>query len=211
MTMRGAGERKFLHFLRMYVIFYAMKILSTSPADLETAAPELVRRLSVILMGLAALVAARFLRNPRLVGLIGPLWRRLTRVAGRVSRVMARQPVRVRVSRGGARDGRPAAGRLPQGRLWLVRELGWEAAGFGCQLEALLAEPGMRAVLDGVPGVGRILRPICRMLGVVVPAQVAEIGPVAAASKPARACGVAGAAADLPWEAGPQPGAKIGG
>ena len=201
-----------MHFLRVYVNFYVMKILSTSPSDLETAAPELVRRLSVILMGLAALVAARFLRNPRLVGLIGPLWRRLTRVAERVSRVMAgRQPVRARVSRGGGRDRRPAAGRLPKGRLWLVRELGWEAAGFGCQLEALLAEPGMRAVLEGVPGVGRILEPICRMLGVVVPARVVEVGPVAAEPKPARASGVAGAAADLPWEAGPQPGAKIGG
>ena len=195
-------------FPRVYVNFNVMTILSTSPSDLETAAPELVRRLSVILMGLAALVAARFLRNPRLVGLIGPLWRRLTRVAGRVSRVMARRPVRARVSRAGLGAGAPAALRLPQGRLWLVRELGWEAAGLGCQLEALLAEPGMRAVLAGVPGVGRILRPICRMLGVVVPPQAVEVGPVE--PKAARASGVAGAAADLPWEAGPLPSAKMG-
>ncbi len=105
----------------------------------------------------------------------------------------------------------PSAVRLPQGRLWLVRELGWEAAGFGCQLEALLAEPGMRAVLDAVPGVRRILQPICRMLGVVV----VSSAPLAAAAIVAvpRSEAMPGAAvvsADLPWEAGLRPIAKIG-
>lgn len=153
-----------------------------SPSDLETAAPALVRRLSVILAGLAALVAARFLRNPRLVGLIGPLWRRLSRIAGRVSRAMSRPQVRVRASQAGMRGVVPSAVRLPQGRLWLVRELGWEAAGFGCQLAALLAEPESQAVLGAMPGLGRILRPVCRMLGVVVPVPpvvaVTEVAPV---------------------------------
>ena len=41
-----------------------------------------------------------------------------------------------------------------------VRELGWEASGFRSQLEHLLAEPGMQALMAKVPGVGRVLRPI---------------------------------------------------
>ncbi|MBC7634969.1 MAG: hypothetical protein H7251_05135 [Acetobacteraceae bacterium] len=38
------------------------------------------------------------------------------------------------------------------------------------QLEALLAEPEMRAALANMPGAGRVLRPICRMLGVAAAA-----------------------------------------
>ena len=73
----------------------------TAPSPLlSDDGAALVRRVGMILLGLAGLVAARFLRNPRLVGLIGPLWRRLTHVAGRVGRAMARtdrtRTVRVR-------------------------------------------------------------------------------------------------------------------
>ncbi len=142
----------------------------TSPSLLSDDAAELVRRVGMILLGLAGLVAARFLRNPRLVGLIGPLWRRLTHVALRVEQAMVR-PARVPAVRvRGVRGAPNVRGQLPTGRAWLVRELGWEAAGFGGQLDALLAEPGMAAVVAGVPAVGRVLRPICRMLGVVMPA-----------------------------------------
>ncbi|MBC7635866.1 MAG: hypothetical protein H7251_09715, partial [Acetobacteraceae bacterium] len=52
---------------------------------------------------------------------------------------------------------------------------------YGCQLEALLAEPAMQAALADMPGLGRVLRPLCRMLGVVAPvvaAVVAAAGPV---------------------------------
>ena len=56
--------------------------------------------------------------------------------------------------------------RLPGRAGWLVREFGWEMAGFGSQLQHLLGQPEMQAVLAARPGVGRILRPICRMLGV---------------------------------------------
>ena len=207
--------------MRSNVIYLTMNPIPPTLVDLETAAPELVRRLSVILMGLAALVAARFLRNPRLVGLIGPLWRRLSRIAGRVSRAMVARQFRGRASRGGLGAGRPALVRVPQARLWLVRELGWEAAGFGGQLEALLAEPEMRAVLAGVPAIGRIVRPICRMLGVVVAAAV----PAGAAAVVAvrgetvlgqtvlgqTGPGAEDGSVDLPWGAGPQPMVKIGG
>ena len=146
-----------------------MNALIISPLLSEDAA-ALVRRVGMILLGLAGLVAARFLRRPRLVGLIGPLWRRLTRVAGRVERAML-QPDRVRAARvPGARGVRAVGVQLPAGKAWLVRELGWEAAGYGCQLEALLAEPQMAAVVAGMPAIGRVLAPVCRMLGVAAPA-----------------------------------------
>lgn len=49
---------------------------------------------------------------------------------------------------------------------WLVWQVGWQAAGYGGQLRAVLETPGMVALLDASPQVGRMLRPICRMLAV---------------------------------------------
>ena len=153
----------------------------TPVPDMRDHAPELARRLGVILLGLAGLVAWRFLKNPRMVGIIVPLWRRLTHIAGRFERVVVR-PAKVRA----ARTGRSAGGKtqtasLPNGRGWLVREIGWEAAGYGSHLAHLLAGPEMQALIAAVPGVGRVLRPVCRMLGfeltqvtMMVPPEVLE-------------------------------------
>lgn len=147
----------------------------TTPSPLSADAAELVRRLGMILAGLAALVAARFLRNPRLVGLIGPMWRRLTHVAGRVERALAR-PKRTLTARARrATRARAQHVQVPQGRGWLVRELGYEAVGFGLQLQHLLTEPAMQAALATMPAAGLVLRPVCRMLGVVQPLARAEV------------------------------------
>ena len=73
--------------------------------------------------------------------------------------------------------------RVPGGKMWLVKVLGWEAGGHASQLGALLAEPEMRAVLEAVPAVGRILRPLCRMLGIEVPGAIAAV-PVVRVRKP---------------------------
>ena len=62
------------------------------------------------------------------------------------------------------RKPRPAAARLPGEHGWRV--LGWEAADYMCQLEALLSEPSMQALLAERAGLARIVRPIGRMLGV---------------------------------------------
>ena len=146
--------------------------------DLLEVAPALVRRLAVILGALAAVVARRFLREPALAGVIVPLWHRLTRVARRFEQAVLRpRPQRARGTR--ARKppevvpGVTPKPRLPGGKMWLVKVLGWEAAGYGSQLSALLAEPEMQAVLAAVPTVGRVFRPLCRMLGVTVPAVIA--------------------------------------
>ena len=136
----------------------------------DVAAPELARRFGLIMAGLAGLIAARMLRMPEYAGLIVTLWHRLQRAARRFERVVSRPvvvvtrdkgPVAVRV----ARERKPQV-RLPQGHGWLVRVLGWEAAGYMSQLEALLATPGMDGLRASRPALGRILRPVCRMLGV---------------------------------------------
>jgi hypothetical protein len=57
--------------------------------------------------------------------------------------------------------------RLWPGRFaWLVRDIGWEAAGFGCQLRAVLETPEMVALLSACPQAQRVLRPVCRMLAI---------------------------------------------
>ena len=139
----------------------------------------MARRLGLIIVGLVALVARRFLRMPHLMGLTLALCARLGRAGRRFARAIAR-PGKARGARGPHADTSRADGAqiravaLPSGRGWLVRELGWEAAGYGCQLEALIAEPAMQALLASLPATGRILRPLCRMLGVATPVAVVE-------------------------------------
>jgi hypothetical protein len=147
---------------------------------LRDLAPDVARRLGMIVAGLIAVVARRFVRMPHLAALALPLWNRLTRTVRRFGRVMTnlaagRAP---RPGRAGRREpapdhDRPAENRpppprdpLPRGRDWLVRELGWEAAGFGSQLEHMLREPGVAEMLAASPAACRILRPLCRMLAV---------------------------------------------
>ncbi len=153
------------------------QILPPTPPD---AAPELALRFGAIMAGLAALVARRFLRMPHLMRFTVLLYGRIIRAVRRFERAIGR-PQRVRAKRvARAGDIRTQAISLPRGHGWLVRELGWEAAAYLCQLEALLAEPAMQAALAASPGAGRVLRPICQMLGVAAaPIVIATAVPVA--------------------------------
>ena len=153
---------------------------STEPFGLPDTAPELARRFAVIMAGLGTLIARRFLKMPHLSGFTVLLYGRLNRAVRRLHRALTRPAGKVRAARAraGRADGAPAASgavarerpvALPSGRGWIVRELGWEAAAYMLHLEVLLAEPGTQAALEAKPGLWRILRPICRMLGVVMP------------------------------------------
>jgi hypothetical protein len=57
---------------------------------LRALAPDVARRVGMIVAGLLAVVARRFLREPKLIGLSVPLWNRLNRAVRRFGRVMAR-------------------------------------------------------------------------------------------------------------------------
>ena len=142
---------------------------SSLPTPLLAGAPELARRLGVILAAMTGVVAKRFVREPRLILLNLPLWNWLNRAIRRFERALT-GPIVVRPSRAGRIvAARAPLVRLPRTRGWLLRELGWEIGHCQALLETLLGEPEMRATLAARPGAGRILRPLCRMLGVDVP------------------------------------------
>ena len=57
---------------------------------------------------------------------------------------------------------------LPRGRAWLVRHV-QRTAQFTGQVEAVLARPDAQALVAAAPQAGRILRPLCHMLGLAAP------------------------------------------
>jgi hypothetical protein len=58
---------------------------------------------------------------------------------------------------------------LPQQFGWLIRFVPYEAASFGSQLQHLLSQPEMVALIEAAPQAGRILRPLCWMLAIPLP------------------------------------------
>lgn len=58
---------------------------------------------------------------------------------------------------------------LPRRFGWLVHLVGYQAAGHASQLSHLLDDPDMVALVRDVPQARRILRPLCRMLGIACP------------------------------------------
>ena len=164
---------------------------------------------SIILTNLRAVIAARAARERGMEALLVSVWWRISRASRRLERLIARWRAgrlpRVRA----VRAKRVAAevvvaarvrARLPTGRAWLVVRV-LETAPFGTQLEHALSEPEWAAFLAAAPQAGRILRPLCRMLGVqVVPAALREVKrvrvPVVRAAK-------VRAVREKPWRPGP--------
>jgi hypothetical protein len=137
-------------------------------SDLFTPPPDFAGRLALIVAGLAALIARAFLRDPRLIPLIRPLHAHLTRTARRFAALMAllaagRLPRLRRPGKSGPHHPRP---RIPTTPAWLVATLHHEAAAYASQLSHLLDAPGMSELLDAAPEARRLLRPLCRMLGI---------------------------------------------
>jgi hypothetical protein len=135
----------------------------------------LARWLTMIVTGLRQAAADRAGRDPAIAPLVTLLWKRLARLTSRFDALLARLDAghpaplrrpRVLPARTAARAA-PAPGlRLPGSRYWLIRLLPGEAASYGSQLQALLAKPETAALLAAAPEAGRILRPLCRLLGV---------------------------------------------
>ncbi len=103
---------------------------------------------------------------------LGEICRRMERMvarfqAGRLWRIGARAEVAREQGCAGAALPRAGGARIwPRGFAWLVRVAAWEAAGFGSQLRAVLETPEMVALLTAAPQAARVLRPVCRMLGI---------------------------------------------
>ena len=104
------------------------------------------------------------------------IWGRVSRIRQRfaslVARIRAGVPARKSAPRPAASRPQASASeprrrqRLPDSFAWLCRYLPQVAAGFGSQLQLLLQEAEMQALIAADPRVGRILRPLCRMLAV---------------------------------------------
>jgi hypothetical protein len=135
--------------------------------------PSATDRFALMMEGLCQAIAARGGSGGLIAGpAIILIWSRLRRMAARFAALAARvrsgalpspAPVRIRAA------SRPASPRpphrLPDGFGWLVR-LAPEAACFGGQFQHLLSDPEIPALLAAAPQIGRVLRPLCRMLGV---------------------------------------------
>ena len=159
------------------------------PAPVQAYAPDFARRFGLIMAALVALIARRFLREPRLAPLVLPLCNRLSRLGRRFARLLAglaagtppkpRAPGTPPSAVPDRSDApRPSATALPTGKGWLIRTLGYEAAGYASQLEALLAEPGAAELLALAPTAQRLLNPLKRLLA---------LGAFAFRPRPARA------------------------
>jgi hypothetical protein len=150
--------------------------MPTAPlsAELRTAAPGVAARLRAILLGMAALIAHGFLRNPARVALILPLWNRLRRTAGRFDRLMARvaqgkhqpRPSGPRRERSEATPPTRPVLVLPAKHGWKLDDRKHEAALYTQRLEVLLSEPETAALIAHAPRLVSLLRPLCHMLGV---------------------------------------------
>ena len=154
-----------------------------------TATPETVSAsLRTILHGLLAVLggwgldAARAVILYRRIGEVA--WRieqmlrrfragKLWRVIGRVGRQSLRDCTEIEIDEGAIHKTNCT---LPKRYGWLVKAGGHQAAGFGSQLQHLLAAPEMAELLAAAPQAVRLLRPLCRALAVELPCSPATSG-----------------------------------
>ena len=128
----------------------------------------LCRRVDGLCRAIAACGTGAWLAGPLML----LLWSRLRRTAERFARLAekvragALPPPRRRLR--SPRPAQPPPPLLPRGFAWLVRRLP-QAASAASQLQHLLADPAMADLLAAAPQAGRLLRPLCQMLGVRPP------------------------------------------
>ena len=142
-----------------------------------------------ILADLCRAIAAAAVKNPLAAPLLLLLWPRLNRLARRFAGLAARVASGTAARRRSAAP-RPAAQRSRQPYRRLPRRFAWlpplvpGAAAYGSQLQHLLTTPEMADILAAAPQAGRLLRPLCRMLGVRPPPALAPA--LAPPPRPAR-------------------------
>jgi hypothetical protein len=185
--------------------------LPTPSAELRAAAPDLARRLGLTLGGLCTAIGPIAAGKSPVAALITLVWKHIFRRRGRLEALLTRvaagwlpRPPTPRPTTTAKQPtapepvapaplapdrphiGPPTLGRLPRGRAWLVRIVGYQAAGFGSQLDHLLADPAMAEFVACVPSAARMLRPLCRALGISPPALGFPPPPPPRQVKPAR-------------------------
>ena len=149
----------------------------------QTATRAPAERLASILDMLCRAVADQGGRKLLAGPLVILIWTRLRRISTRVLRLAARieagaPPPKPRRKRAPRPQRPPPPLRLPRGKKWLVRLMRMEAAAAGSQLRHLLDQPDMRALAAADPRMGRLLRPLCHMLGVTPTPEIAAPRPI---------------------------------
>ncbi|MGC8469076.1 MAG: hypothetical protein ACP5NI_04125 [Acetobacteraceae bacterium] len=144
--------------------------LPTTPAE----------RFAAIIEGVCRAIGTHAAKERLLAPVLRLVWSRLRRIGARFARLAARIPAgappRPHRTLALARRATPPASRpphrwagLPRRPGWLLRFLPPMVYPAKSQLEYLLADPEMAALLAASPGLRRSLRPLCRMLGLPVP------------------------------------------
>jgi hypothetical protein len=135
---------------------------------------ELGRRLALIVKLMRGAIETHGLRNPAALPMILLVSTYLARALARFNALAGR----VRAGTAAARNRppattsrpaptRPHAASFPSRPFWLLRLApGHNLAAAGGQLRHLLASPDMAAFLAAAPHAARLLRPLCRMLGI---------------------------------------------
>jgi HAMP domain-containing protein len=144
---------------------------------METFTSEPAQRFITLIEGLCHVLIkhgrARFIAAPMLV----LIWNRVIRMSRRFARLAERvhlgtlslpAPARSRDASPRPARVRPAAEALPGHFRWLVNMIP-ETEAIAGDVCWLLQRPEMEELIDMAPQVGRILRPLCRMLGIDPP------------------------------------------
>lgn len=130
-----------------------------------SAPPSLSQRLTQIIDLLRSTLASHAGKHRAAAPIVLLLWPYLHRIAVRFARLVARPAQPRPATPRPDRNPTARSPRLPQGFGWVVR-LTQDAAVFSSLLRTLLSSPEMAALLAERPSAGRVLRPLCRMLGI---------------------------------------------
>jgi len=141
-------------------------------------------RFALVIDGLYRAVAARIAARTITAALITLICGRLRRIDTQLQALIARfragtLRVVVATPRHAPVPPRPA---LPSGFGWLLPLVPCEAACHASQLRAVLAEPEMAALIAATPQAARLLRPLCRVLGLEPALLTPPANPATAAS-----------------------------
>ena len=135
-------------------------------------APEIARRFALAIAGLIGVMGAVFNPHPN-PPVPGQLLRGyFLRTSNRFSRLIARLAAGIAPRKPAPRAKREPTERksprlrLPRKKMWLRALLGWRAGGYATQIEHLLNQPETAALVANSPQAQRLLRPLCRMLGI---------------------------------------------
>jgi len=134
---------------------------------------HLIPLFTAIIAGLRVAIANHAQRNPPQAPLLNRACCYLSGSIRRLQRLFTLWQAGTLPAPGPARSGRagtpPATPRLPNAKTWLVARVGYTAAGYGSQLGHLIATPEFTTFIREAPQAGRILRPLCNMLGLATP------------------------------------------